>query len=243
MSTNTHIILNNYIPGRDWIQNQPSASVLSLTTQSKKTAGEYWLRFAKRRHFSVASFHQFSLDLLRFGTPPDFLLRTNKAVKDEIEHAQAAFSLAESYLNFPLQPSASELKYMPLKSWSDFAEGIARKIAIEKTLSVLMASLQLRQATDPAVRNILIRVINKDSEHAELAWDTLRWCLREGGPQVRAHLKSVFSEKYTPSASDFPPEPISGHGLPSEAQMLAVLVQGYEQVVRLAAQNVLFRAA
>ena len=235
--------LAQLVPGRDWSQNQPAARTRSLTPRERRSVGEYWLRTARLEHASVASFHQFSLDLLRFGAPPELLIRANKAAKDEIEHAQAAFALAESYLKFPLQPSAWELKCKPVNTWADFAESIAREAAINETLAVIMASVQLQRATDPAVRLLLIRIINEESEHAELAWDTLRWCLREGGPEVKERLKIVFSEQHIPSASEFPLEPIYGHGLPSEPQMLAMLIQGYEQVVQAAAQHVLFRAA
>ena len=106
-----------------------------------------------------------------------------------------------------------------------------------------MAVVQLRRATDPAVRQLLIRIINEESEHAELAWDALRWCIREGGPEVRSRLEQIFSEPFTPSAEEFPTEPIYGHGLPSEAEMLAALIQGYEQVIRAAAKNTLLTAA
>ena len=230
-------------PGRDWSHNQPSARTRTLTLKERKVVGQYWLRTARLEHASVASFQQFSLDLLRFGAPPELLKRANKAALDEIEHAQAAFALAESYLTFPLQPSSWEIKSETCRTWADFAESIAREAAINETLAVIMASVQLRNATDPAVRHLLIRIINEEAEHAELAWDTLRWCLRQGGPEVRERLKSIFSEPYTPSASEFPLEPLYGHGLPSEAQMLAHLTQGYELVVRAAAKHILLRAA
>ena len=238
-----HVQLAKLVPGREWSMNQPAARARALTQLERKIVGQYWLRTARLEHASVASFHQFALDLLRFGAPPELLTRASQSAQDEIQHAQAAFSLAESYLQFPLQPSAWSLKSHSCDTWADFAESIAREAAINETLAVIMAVVQLRKATDPAVRQLLTRIINEEAEHAELAWDTLRWCMREGGPEVRSRLEKIFSEPFTPSAEEFPIEAIYGHGLPSQSEMLAALAQGYEQVIRAAAKSILLTAA
>ena len=83
--------------GNTWIEG-PSSESMGLNMEQRQILGYIWLRTAQlEQHASVASFHQFGLDLMRFGASPDLLMRTSKAAMDEISHAKAAFSITEGF--------------------------------------------------------------------------------------------------------------------------------------------------
>ena len=63
--------------------------------------------------------------------------------------------------------------------------------AIGETLAVLLASEQLRVATDSSIQSFFKQVVEDEAQHAELAWETLRWCLQQD-QSVRQVLEEVM---------------------------------------------------
>ena len=92
-----------------------------LTLEQCKILSDFWLRTARLEHASVASFHQFALDLMKFGASPELLMRTNKAILDEISHAKAAFAITEGILNQAVSPGDFPMKIQPAQNLADFA--------------------------------------------------------------------------------------------------------------------------
>jgi hypothetical protein len=64
---------------------------------------------------------------------------------------------------------------------------------VGETVAVLLATAQRENATDPAVRRVLERVIRDEQRHAELAWKFVRWALLQGEPGVEAAVRAAFT--------------------------------------------------
>jgi len=216
--------------GTTWSKG-PLPKSHQLTLEQCKILSDFWLRTARLEHASVASFHQFALDLMKFGASPELLMRTNKAVMDEISHAKAAFAITEVFLGQPLSPKEFHMRIEPAKDLADFAKKVALEGAINETLAVVLASLQREKCTDSAIRNFLTDIILEEAEHAELAWDTLRWLVQKGGKDVIDALWNLTETDFIPDVSSFPVIGIPSHGLPSQKVTFSVLKNVYQHVV------------
>ena len=216
--------------GSDWIEG-PSPESFHLTIEQRQVLATFWLRTAQFEHASVASFHQFGLDLMRFGASPDLLMRTSKATMDEIAHAKAAFAITEGFLGHPFSPSEFQMKLQPAKSFAEFAVSVAMEGAINETLAVVLATLQHDKCEDHAIKKFLTEIIKEEAEHAELAWDTLRWLIDVGGEEVVDALWEIIQRDFIPDVTSFPVIGIPSHGVPSQTMAFSVLQNTYRHVV------------
>ena len=76
----------------------------------RERAAAWWLRAALLEHASIASFARFSLELLRYGAPPELVVGAHRAALDEVAHARLAFALASSWSGRDLGPGAMGLE-------------------------------------------------------------------------------------------------------------------------------------
>ena len=216
--------------GMSWVEG-PLAESHQLTMQERQILSGFWLRTAQMEHASVASFHQFALDLMRFGAPPELLMRVSKATMDEISHAKAAFAITEGFLGHPFSPQDFDMKLEHVGNLADFAIKVALEGAVNETLAVVMASFQREHCTDYAINKFLMDIIKEEAEHAELAWDTLRWLIDKGGDVVVDALWTLFQRKFEPDVQGFPLVGIPSHGLPSQSQAFSILQNAYDHLV------------
>jgi hypothetical protein len=170
---------------------------VTLSALDRDALAAWWLGAARMEHASVASFAVVSLDLLRLGAPPELLADTHRAALDEIEHARLCFALASRYAGDDLGPAPMpDLAPSPAGSLADFAEALFREGCIGETLAAVDAAARLTVARDPAVRAALETIVGDESDHAALAWRTLRWVLRQDADgAVQTRLTNVLAEE------------------------------------------------
>lgn len=204
----------------------------SLSRGQRAALAEHWLDAARTEHASVASFNHLSMTLLALGAPPQLLRGAQAAASDELAHAQACFTLASAYAGEPLSPGPLKIAASATTDLIELAVESARDGAINETLAAIQAAIQLRQATDPAVRATLQRIVEEESQHAELAWATLRWCVDQGGQPVLDALAPLFESMQVPEPTAFPEVGVPSHGLLPRDQVRAALAEGLERVVR-----------
>jgi hypothetical protein len=216
--------------GMSWVEGTVADSH-QLTMEQRQILSTFWLRTAQMEHASVASFHQFALDLMRFGANPELLMRTNKAIMDEISHAKAAFAITEGFLGHPFSPQDFAMKLEQVDNLADFAIKVAVEGAFNETLAVVIASFQKEQCTDYAIQKFLTDIIREEAEHAELAWDTLRWLIDKGGDVVVDALWTLLERDFIPDVQNIPLVGIPSHGLPSKNQAFSLLQNAYQHVV------------
>lgn len=217
-----------------WSSAAARPAVDTLTDAERSSIGHHWLENGQAEHSSVAGFHRFALDLLAHGAPPELVLRAQQAAGQEVRHAVDCFSLASAYLGRPWGPAPLDLgKSAPIaRSLAELAAWTARDGAIGETVAALLASRCLLDATDPAVRAVLERIVADETAHAELAWDTLRWALDAGGPEVADVVRSVFASLRPPARSDGRVSPtLAAHGVPDPEVHAALTGACFERVL------------
>jgi hypothetical protein len=79
-------------------------AVLGLTDAERDALAGAWCDDGLMEHASVASFARFALQLVAVGAPPQLLVDTQQAIRDEIEHARLCFGLASAYAGRKLGP-------------------------------------------------------------------------------------------------------------------------------------------
>jgi hypothetical protein len=201
-----------------WASAPGRPDVAALSAAERAVIGAYWLENARAEHSSVAGFHRFALDLLAHGAPPELIARVHQAAAQELRHALDAFTLAGAYLGYPVGPAPMDLggHARIAASLAELAAWTARDGAIGETMAAYLADRALAGTTDPGVRAVLATVVRDETEHAELAWATLRWALEVGGDDVRDAIRAVFTRLCDPQphAIDWTPA-LAAHGLAS----------------------------
>jgi len=155
-----------------------------------------WLQDGLHEHASIASFARFTLELMTVAAPPHLIEASNRAALDEAEHARLCFALAARHRGeavgpgrFPL-PAQLEIR----RDLTTLAAATALEGCIGETLAAVVASEQARHAVDPHARAALQRIAADEAQHAELAWQTVAWALRQGGDEVRIAVTKVFAD-------------------------------------------------
>jgi hypothetical protein len=129
-------------------------------------------------------------ELLSLGAPSELLLATQRALGDEIAHAEACFGLASAYAGRRVGPGPMSIQNVLPRAPSalEVARSAFLEACIGETVAAAEALAALEQATDPAVKAVLKRIAADEGRHAELGWRFLRWIFEEGAPGTRASL-------------------------------------------------------
>lgn len=221
----------------------------TLDTDARERLSRAWARDGLFEHASVASFGRFAIDLLAVGAPADLVEEAHRAAIDEVRHARLCLGLASAYAGVDIAPGPFPAG-ATLEVTSDLAILSARcasEGAIGETLAALVAAEQLAQATDPAVREVLSVIVEEEARHAELAWRTIAWALRRGGPEVRGAIARVFEAlrggAESPLSCEGDPESPSdlerAHGRIARADRESAIARALQEVVLPAARLLL----
>jgi len=139
------------------------------------------LEFANQgeaEHASVASFARHTLQLMTMGAPPSLLIGSQEAALDEIRHAKMCYGIANSFLGAHIQPSIFDVDDS-VKTISN--DEIIRSVIIEgcigETIAAVQAQLGAHYAKEPIVKGILENIAVDESNHAQLAWNTVKWAI------------------------------------------------------------------
>jgi hypothetical protein len=116
---------------------------------------------------------------------------------------------------------------------AELATWTARDGAIGETMAAWLAGQALEGSADPAVRAVLERIVRDETEHAELAWATLRWALAQGGAPVQAAIEAVFASLGAPRGRAEPWQArLAACGVPDPVQEIADAAACISAVIR-----------
>lgn len=199
---------------------------------------EAFTRSALMEHASVASFARFTLDLLALGAPAELLHGAQHAIADEIRHAELCFALASRYAEAPLGPGALDVRSLEHRGRSaeEILADLVREGCIGETLASLVAARASEQATDPEVLAALSTIAEDEAMHAQLAWQTLAWALRQNRSRWNAAILAAFQVDRLVAPEARPPAGVdkstwSAHGQLDQSEMDAVFEAGWEHVI------------
>jgi hypothetical protein len=171
--------------------------------------GERWLADALDEHAAVAAFARLSLALLGAGAPSFLVEAAQRASLEEIRHAELCFALARSYSNTPIGPDLlpGALSPIELSSLEQIAVASFRDGCLGEGFAAALAGHACERAIYPEVRRVLAEVARDESNHAELAWLIIAWCLSQGGVAVLVALAEACAR--LPRLLDVVPVPSS----------------------------------
>ena len=225
-----------------WLARRVSPGATQLGTDARAVLARHWTQIARMEHASVAAFARFILELLAAGAPAELVSGAQSALGDEIEHARLCFDLASVYAGAAIGPSSLELRGVLAESGLHATVSAAiHEACIGETLAAAEACEALAEASDPAVRQVLTKIVRDESAHAELGWKFLQWALASGGPELRAlarrevqrAIDSIREQAAACSrlAADPLTATLAGHGLCTEQRRHAARRAALEQVV------------
>lgn len=214
-----------------------SGGAWDLDAIARERIGGYWLATARLEHASVASFARFTLDLMRFGAPPELLAAAQRAALDEIDHAKRCFDLASRAAGGPRSPGVLDAGGIGGGDVMAFAEALVREGCVGETLGAMEAAFRRIGATEPSVVETLAVIERDEAEHAALAWRTLRWLLEthDGGGRIHARVREVIEEearRFDVAPAGPSARPVErAHGLVDEVDRFAVFREGFARVI------------
>jgi len=170
-------------PAEPVLSSSASTPEYAMDESARRALANKWHESAKFEHASVASFSKFSLQLMAAGAPFYLIQQAHLAAIQELNHAKLCLQIAAL-----IRPCDRAVQFggLPLSSIqieSGLAE-LALETSVEAATNELFAAFQAALArqhvTDGGPIGHTLEVIMKEeTEHAALAWNTLRWTLDE----------------------------------------------------------------
>lgn len=183
---------------------------------------------------------------MAIGAPPDLLGSAQRAMADQIEHAQRCFALASSYADAPIGPAPLDVGDIVSRTTLEaVARGVVDEACISETLAAIKARAALVHATDPAVRETLTLIADQQLRHAELGWRTLHWALEGCSALARARLRAyltkaiVDTRRSLPRARGLGDARLAAHGKLAPGNRTRVLNNALETIIEPCASALL----
>jgi hypothetical protein len=202
----------------------PAVTTLDFARRVELSA--HWSKLGSMEHASVAAFARFLLELLALGAPADLVRDTQRALADEIAHAELCFGLASAYGAQAVAPGPLPLEgALDARSRFEIVRTAFLEACVGETLAAVEARLALDRARDVEVRRALARIADDEARHAELGWRFVQWAIAtssaEDAEELRAALRTIVDAESAlshPPGGDTPTdERLADHGMPSEA--------------------------
>jgi hypothetical protein len=224
----------------DWLDVKLAPEVSELTPVERAQLAAHWARLGQMEHASIAAFARFNLQLLSLGAPSDLVEACNRALADETAHARSCFALASAYGGTAVGPARLDIEHcFEDTSLVAIAKLVLREGCIGETVAALEASAAAAVAHDPTVKQALQRIAGDELNHAELAFQFLRWTLAGSSPEVRRELASEaaqllanFENDAQESERSRTDDRLAGHGLLGGDALRAVHLTAARDVSR-----------
>lgn len=207
-----------------------------------------WIEIAQAEHASIASFAQFSAELLALGAPPDLVVESARAAADEQRHADQARRIAEHWAGRNLEFGPLDVSGCGVRSTASLApalEAAIREGCIGETLSALELASLAENVDDPNLAEVLTAIADDELRHATLAWRFVQWVL-ERDPELRDRALAAFANAPVPRFADdlFADDPdtaraLRRHGWQSSAERRRCWAEGRRTLIEPCAQALL----
>ena len=183
-------------PRADWALAEPSApATAALDPRTRAALAEAWTREARFEHASIASFARLALELLAVAAPAELVRDAQRAMGDEIRHAELGFALASAYAGAPVGPGPLPFDgALGRVTLAEVAAAAVREGCVGETVAALAAADARDAAEDPAVRAALATIAADEADHAAMAWRLVAWAHRSGDAEVRDAIAAAFGE-------------------------------------------------
>lgn len=187
------------IQNRDDWMHKLAVDVTHLPQELRAELANHWLEAARMEHASIASFARLTLELLAVGAPPELVERAQSAGMDEVRHARICFGLAQLFGAEAQGPTGLTVAGALIQpTLAEVAAAAAREGCVMETAAALEVQISAQECQIPQVRAALESIAADEANHAELAWDLVKWALTKertlatGDAQVRAEVEKAF---------------------------------------------------
>ncbi|MDQ2644196.1 MAG: hypothetical protein M3020_10300 [Myxococcota bacterium] len=219
----------------DWAGEVIAALDSELSASDRLALRDYFSRAALLEHASVAAFARFLLELMHFGAPLELVLGAQRAMGEELQHAQACFALASRYGGERVGPGALDvggcLEHLTL---ADAVRAAVREGCVGETVAAVQAAEAFEHARDPEVRAALQRIRRDEWEHAQLSFRFVRWAL-EVDPTLSAavldELRGSLPEVQGGAELSHAQRRRAEHGLLPEAHLTTIAARVHREIV------------
>jgi hypothetical protein len=161
-------------------------------------------------HASIAAFARFTLELLSLGAPATLVESSHRALGDETEHARLAFALASAYRGKSIGPGPLNIRgTLDAMHALEIVRCAFVEGCIGETIAAAEAAEALEHATDPAVRDVLTRIVGDERRHSELAWRFVAWALGCENHELRAAARETLTEALNEAARSEPTDALA----------------------------------
>lgn len=208
-----------------------------LDDRTRRALAKAWENDARAEHASVASFARLALELMSVGAPSELVAGAQRAMGDEIRHAELSFAIAGAYGGEKVGPGPLAIDgALGRTSLAEIAAAAVTEGCIGETIAALLATEASAGATDPAVREALSDIAAEEADHAAFGWQLVAWAFRSGDPEVRAAIGRAFEGATVPAIG-----PVSegvdlaafrGHGRLSAEETRDVAVRAMGEVIQ-----------
>jgi hypothetical protein len=202
----------------DWLDATLAPNPSGLTPLERAQLAAHWARLGQLEHASIAAFARFQLQLLSLAAPGDLVEACNRALIDETAHTRACFALASAYGGTAVGPARLDIEHcFEDTSLTAIAKLVLREGCLGETVASLEALAASEVATDPAVKQALTRIAQDELNHAQLAFQFLRWALAQSSPEGRHELACEAAQQL----ADFESEVRHGQRIASDDRLAA----------------------
>ena len=184
---------------RSWAVRSSSQTMVNASADQE--TGHRWLEQAEGEHASVASFAKNSLHLLSAEAPSDLLLLSQRASLDEIRHAEVCYRFASQFLGDDFEPGQLNVeKSLEKRDVQKIAKSTIEEGCVAETIAAVEAHFLANHTKVPMIKAALLQIALEETNHAQLAWTTVRWMM-ERFPEVADIIEEAFSVEFEKRAS------------------------------------------
>jgi hypothetical protein len=179
-----------------------------MNESERELVGQHWRNAALGEHASVAAFARFLLHLMKLAAPPELLLGAIRAMEDEVHHTRLSFGIAARLTGQALGPGELDVQEA-VDSRDDIASIVQAAIVegcINETVSARFAMVGAERTSDEEIRRVLLRIVDDESRHADLAWHFLAWALKKY-PSLTPMAESILAGAITAESPEQEDEP------------------------------------
>lgn len=192
----------------------PTFRVAGLSRRHRRTLGAHWRRLAELEHASITAFEHLALQLRFVGAPEHLVVRCTTAAAQETDHAERCFDLASRYLGGEVRPGRVTMPPIGEPILAALAVESLRDGMLNESYAAWIAAQQLHSCTDGHVARALRVIAHDEAEHAELSAAIVEWCVRVGGPPVRAAVEAAADDLPRLAITRRKHDPtLAGHGM------------------------------
>ena len=164
-------------------------------SSSNKEIAMNFANQGESEHASVASFARHTLQLMTMGAPSTLLVGSQIAAMDEIRHAKMSYGLANTFSGTIIHPSNLDVDgSINALSKEDIIQSVINEGCIGETIAAVGAKLGANYAKHPIVKDILEKIAADESNHAQLAWTTVKWAIKRF-PELRSIVEGTFDAR------------------------------------------------